>query len=235
MNSDDIPPMPALEEYSFALDIDIGPPFGENTVSRISIPIPDGELLYHLRANEHDHFRSDIRLVLTFFCYNERQANVYDDAVVAKTRSEDGKQGQKRSSSFISEDESQSCASKSKEAAYFSLVDKATAEGRIDTKKADRLRACLNSDDTIHSLLTELIPDKRKGKGFYKCRVCEVPRKDHICPYCPVCSTPEKKFLKNDNHVCVNCVKCFDEGKKKKKLIQFLKQECPCKSKERKI
>ena len=139
------------------------------------------------------------------------------------------KQGQKRSSSFISEDESHASASKSEHCvSYFALIDKAKKEGRIDVKKADRLRACLNSDDIIRSLLVEQIPKQRNGKGFYKCRVCVVPVRGHVCPYCPVCSTDKKKIRKNDSHVCVNCAKCFDEGKKKKKLVQCKKQNCPC-------
>jgi len=154
------------------------------------------------------------------------KVNVNDDKVEVAAKT-----GQKRSSSLISEDESQSSASK--EATYSELIDKAEAEKRIDTKKAGRLRACLNSDDIIRSLLTEQIP---KGRGFYKCRVCQVPTKGHVCPYCPVCSTPTTKFRKNDSHVCINCVKCFDEGKKRKKLVQCLKQECPCsKGKGRKV
>ncbi len=35
-NSDDIPPMPPLDDFSFALDIDEGPPFGDNTVNSMT-------------------------------------------------------------------------------------------------------------------------------------------------------------------------------------------------------
>eukprot|EP00984_Skeletonema_dohrnii_P002060 scaffold688_cov138-Skeletonema_dohrnii-CCMP3373.AAC.5 len=184
MKSEDIPPLPALDDFCFAPDIDLA----------LAVSVGD----------------------------NHNTVNVNDNTVAAKT-------GQKRSSSLISEDESQSSASK--EATYSELIDKAEAEERIDTKKAGRLRACLHSEDIIRSLLTEQIPDKRKGRGFYSCRICQVPTKGHLCPYCPVCSTPTTKFSKNDSHVCINCVKCFDEGKKRKKLVQCLKQKCPCSSK----
>eukprot|EP00986_Skeletonema_menzelii_P020767 scaffold32243_cov166-Skeletonema_menzelii.AAC.3 len=181
-NAIHIPPVPALDDFSFASDIDF----------------PIGDMV-----------------------------NCNDDAFASNAKCEEVKQGQKRSSSLISEDESQSSASKSEKAPYFDLVDKAKAEGRIDGKKACRLRACLNSDDIILSLLVEQIPKQRKGKG-YKCRICEVPVKGHVCQYCPVCSTSQKKIKKTDSHVCVNCDKCFHEGKKKKKLVQCLKQNCPC-------
>jgi hypothetical protein len=110
----------------------------------------------------------------------------------------------------------------------FDIIDKAETEERIDANKANRLRDCLNSDDAIMLLLCEQIPHKRKGKGFYKCRVCEVPVKGHVCPYCPVCSTPQNKIEKDDDHVCFNCIKCYDEGKKRKKLVQVNKRECKC-------
>jgi hypothetical protein len=35
-----------------------------------------------------------------------------------------------------------------------------------------------------------------------------------------VCSTPEVRYAKDGGHTCVNCPQCFDEGKKKKKLVQ---------------
>mmetsp|Transcript_15810 Transcript_15810/g.23457 ORF Transcript_15810/g.23457 Transcript_15810/m.23457 type:complete len:212 (+) Transcript_15810:117-752(+) len=112
----------------------------------------------------------------------------------------------------------------------FDIIDKAEAEERIDAKKASRLRDCLHSDDAITLLLCEQIPHKRRGKGFYKCRVCEVPIKGHVCPYCPVCSTPQQKIEKNDDHVCINCIKCYETGKKRKKLVQVNKRECECRN-----
>jgi hypothetical protein len=122
----------------------------------------------------------------------------------------------------------QSANSDTKLKMCFDIIDKAETEERIDANKANRLRDCLNSDDAIMLLLCEQIPHKRKGKGFYKCRVCEVPVKGHVCPYCPVCSTPQNKIEKDDDHVCANCIKCFDEGKKRKKLVQVNKRECTC-------
>ena len=112
----------------------------------------------------------------------------------------------------------------------FDIIDKAEAEARIDSKKAGRLRDCLHSDDAITLLLCEQIPRKRRGKGFYKCRICEVPLKGHVCPYCPVCSTPQSKIEKDDDHVCINCIKCYEAGKKKKQLVQLRKTECKCRN-----
>lgn len=110
----------------------------------------------------------------------------------------------------------------------FDIIDTAETEERIDANKASRLRDCLNSDDALMLLLCEQIPHKRRGKGFYKCRVCLVPVKGHVCPYCPVCSTPQNKIEKDDEHICINCIKCFEAGKKKKKLVQVNKRECKC-------
>lgn len=101
----------------------------------------------------------------------------------------------------------------------FDVIDKAQSEERIDAKKANRLRHCLNSKDAVMMLLCEQIPTKRPGRG-YKCRICQVAVKGHICPYCPICSTTQNKVEKHDDHICINCTKCFEEGKKKKKLIQ---------------
>ena len=114
----------------------------------------------------------------------------------------------------------------------FDLINKAEAEERIDSNKAGRLRECLHSDDAILLLLREQIPHKRKGKGFYKCRICEVPVKGHVCPYCPVCSTPQNKIEKGVDHICINCVKCYEAGKRRKKLVQLKKRECKCKNEE---
>jgi hypothetical protein len=135
----------------------------------------------------------------------------------------------KRDSSFISDDDGNGIGNFCLFLKHFEMIDTATAEGRIDSKKAERLRKCLNSDDIISSLLSEQIPKLRRGKG-YKCRVCQVPVKGHLCPYCPVCSTPVNKVKKNDEHMHVNCIKCFEEGKKRKKLVQILRGECDCSS-----
>mmetsp|Transcript_11592 Transcript_11592/g.17731 ORF Transcript_11592/g.17731 Transcript_11592/m.17731 type:complete len:213 (+) Transcript_11592:155-793(+) len=114
----------------------------------------------------------------------------------------------------------------------FDIINKAEAEERIDANKASRLRDCLLSDDAILLLLREQIPHKRKGKGFYKCRICEVPVKGHVCPYCPICSTPQNKIEKSVDHVCINCIKCYEAGKRRKKLVQLKKRECKCKNEE---
>jgi hypothetical protein len=105
---------------------------------------------------------------------------------------------------------------------FVHTIDTALQEQRIDEKKAERLHECLQSGDwpeVAFSLLCEQIPMKRKGNG-YSCRVCQVPKKGHTCMYCHVCSTPEKKLKKDDEHVCINCPTCFEVGKKNKKIIQ---------------
>ena len=104
-----------------------------------------------------------------------------------------------------------------------STIGSAVSEKRIDEKKAERLQECLRSgnwSEIAFSLLCEQIPLKRKGKG-YSCRICQVPKKGHTCMYCHICSTPEKKFKKDDEHVCINCPTCFEVGKKAKKLVQI--------------
>lgn len=113
---------------------------------------------------------------------------------------------------------------------FISTIDDAVREQRIDEKKAERLHECLQSGDwseVAFSLLCEQIPLKRKGKG-YSCRVCLVPKKGHSCLYCHVCSTPEKMFKKDDEHVCFNCLVCFEDGRKKKKLIQVNREGHVC-------
>ncbi len=107
---------------------------------------------------------------------------------------------------------------------FMQTINTALQEERIDEKKAERLCKCLHKDnwvDVAYSLLREQIPAKRKGEGYYySCRVCQVPKKLHTCKYCHVCSTPEEKFTKDDEHVCMYCPMCFEVGKKKKKLVQ---------------
>ena len=105
---------------------------------------------------------------------------------------------------------------------FIDSIDKTVYEQRIDEKKAERLHECLQSawDKVVFCLLCEQIPFKCNGKR-YSCRVCLVPKKGHTCPYCHICSTPKKMFKKNDEHVCLNCPMCFDDGKKKKKLVQI--------------
>ncbi|EJK63745.1 hypothetical protein THAOC_15578 [Thalassiosira oceanica] len=103
-------------------------------------------------------------------------------------------------------------------------IEKALSENRIDAKKADRLRDCIderNWADVSYRLLCEQIPKKRKGNSGYQCRVCLVPLKGHICPYCPVCSTAQIKYLKSESHNCVNCPACFHAGKRRKKVVQI--------------
>jgi rubrerythrin len=106
------------------------------------------------------------------------------------------------------------------------FINKAEAEHRISTPKATRLRHCLQSTsltETIFQLLAEQIPSKRptsKTKGGYQCKICLEPLKGHLCPYCPVCSTPEMRYAKDGGHSCFNCVQCFELGKKRKKLVQ---------------
>eukprot|EP00571_Detonula_confervacea_P002858 CAMPEP_0172329804 /NCGR_PEP_ID=MMETSP1058-20130122/61074_1 /TAXON_ID=83371 /ORGANISM="Detonula confervacea, Strain CCMP 353" /LENGTH=250 /DNA_ID=CAMNT_0013046995 /DNA_START=1608 /DNA_END=2360 /DNA_ORIENTATION=- len=102
------------------------------------------------------------------------------------------------------------------------IIEDAFRDGSIDENKYARLHECIQAGDwseVAFSLLCENIPLKRRGKG-YSCRVCQVPKKGHTCPYCPICSTPENKIKKNDEHVCINCPMCYEIGKKKKKMIQ---------------
>ena len=114
---------------------------------------------------------------------------------------------------------------------FVQTIDEALQDQRIDEKKAERLHKCLQSGDwpeVAFSLLCEQIPMKRKGNG-YSCRVCQVPKKGHTCTYCHVCSTPEEKFKKDDEHVCMKCPMCYEVGKKNKKIIQVVcgGSECP--------
>lgn len=113
------------------------------------------------------------------------------------------------------------------------LIDDAVSKQRINEYKASRLRECLQAGtlmDVVYSLLSEQIPLKRQGgaagTGGYRCKLCDEPLKGHICKWCPVCSTQENK-VENVNHVHFNCILCFDEGKKKKKLVQVHKSRCP--------
>jgi hypothetical protein len=55
-----------------------------------------------------------------------------------------------------------------------------------------------------------------------------MPLKGHICPYCPVCSTPNDKHEKDGGHACFNCPQCFDAGRRKKKLVQVRIGEGSC-------
>ena len=115
---------------------------------------------------------------------------------------------------------------------FNNTIDDAVREQRIDNKKATRLQECLQSGDwseVAFSMMCEQIPLKRKGKGHYECRVCQVPKKGHKpCPYCHVCSTATNKFKNDEEHVCFNCPLCFDAGKKKKKLIQVKREGHVC-------
>eukprot|EP01082_Thalassiosira_pseudonana_P015949 g14088.t1 g14088 contig9:1131183-1132204(+) len=112
------------------------------------------------------------------------------------------------------------------------IIDESEEEKSITTLKADRLRKYLRSEslmDMIHHLLCENIPLKRNGlERGYKCRVCQVPLKGHICLYCPVCSTLENKAKKGCDHLCFNCTTCYDKGKMKKKVVQVRIDCCDC-------
>ena len=108
----------------------------------------------------------------------------------------------------------------------------ALEEGSIHEKKTTRLYECLDAgswSEVAYTLLCENIPLKRKGKGYYACRVCQVPKKGHDCMYCDICSTPNDKHEKTDVHVCINCPRCFKIGKRNKKLVQIrsMGHECP--------
>lgn len=43
-------------------------------------------------------------------------------------------------------------------------------------------------------------------------------------PWCPVAL----QYIKDGDHVCFNCPKCYYEAKKKKKLVQVLIEDCKC-------
>lgn len=114
------------------------------------------------------------------------------------------------------------------------FIENALNEKRISLQKAARLRECFtkseSQEEIIHRLLCEQIPKKRnKTLTGYKCRICALPLKGHICPYCQVCSTQEAKYIKDGDHVCFNCHQCFEEGKQSKKLVQIKigKGNCP--------
>ena len=111
------------------------------------------------------------------------------------------------------------------------FIENALNEKRITLQKAVRLRECFEKSESpteiIHRLLCEQIPNKRNKTG-YKCRICVLPLKGHICPYCPVCSTSEAKYIKDGDHVCFNCHQCFEAGKQSKKLVQVKIGEGNC-------
>ena len=118
-------------------------------------------------------------------------------------------------------------------------INQALEENRIDQAKADRLNECLQAGDWSEialSLLTEQIPRKRRCGG-YTCRVCQVPKKGHTCQYCEICSTPQNRIKKDNDHVCFNCPTCYKIGKKNKKLVQVKSEGhvCPHESKVKNV
>lgn len=127
------------------------------------------------------------------------------------------------------------------------LVKDASANGCISQKKALKYDGILQPGrlwkDMIFELLRESIPNKRTKKNIegeaepvegYKCKICLVALKGHICPYCEVCSTSERKHKKDDGrgHTCINCPTCYYEQKKKKKLLQVKIGKCKCSAKD---
>jgi hypothetical protein len=112
------------------------------------------------------------------------------------------------------------------------VIADALAEKRLTPPKALRLRQCLDSSDVMQivlNLLHEHIPKKRSTScGGYKCKLCDMPLKGHVCPYCPVCSTPNDRYEKDGGHACFNCPQCFDAGRRKKKLVQIRIGEGSC-------
>ena len=153
-----------------------------------------------------------------------------DGAKKKKKKDGDRATGRKRKSNgTIVIDEVECGKGVEKEAASRELclgtIETALSDQRIDSKKAERLRDCIregNWADVSYRLLLEQIPKKRRGKsGGYQCRVCLVPLKGHMCPYCPVCSTSHIKYLKSESHNCVNCPACFYAGKRRKKVVQI--------------
>lgn len=104
-------------------------------------------------------------------------------------------------------------------------IENALADKRISCSKYTRLSDCLKSEsptEIIYQLICENIPNKRsKTTDGYKCKLCVKPLKGHVCPYCPVCSTPYDKHAKDGEHACFNCPQCFEAGRKKKRLVQI--------------
>ena len=105
------------------------------------------------------------------------------------------------------------------------------SEGRINNSKAGRIERIIQSEGSggkiVVELFDKLIPKKRVK---YSCRICEVPKKGHDCPYCEVCSTsdPGKQYKKG--HECLNCSECYFREKRKKKIYQKPIGKCNCKN-----
>lgn len=124
-------------------------------------------------------------------------------------------------------------------AKHVEILEAARRNNRISATKADSIKQILQSgstpSDIVSSLLQEFIPKKRtkkdvdgedKPKKGYTCKICLVPLKGHVCPYCEVCSTTEDKHLRD--HECFNCQICFAKAKKVKKTLQLKKGHCKC-------
>ena len=120
------------------------------------------------------------------------------------------------------------------------IFENLRSNSRMKDAKAECIKKILQSDNSwknvVADLLEEFIPKKRTKKDDsgadeptlgYQCRICLVPLKGHVCPYCEVCSNSMNKH--GGGHACFNCSTCFYEAKKKKKLLQVRKGSCKCK------
>jgi hypothetical protein len=45
---------------------------------------------------------------------------------------------------------------------------------------------------------------------------------------CTLISSVAPQHIKDGDHICINCPKCYLEAKKKKKLVQLLIENCKC-------
>ena len=108
---------------------------------------------------------------------------------------------------------------------------------RISKSRADNIEKIMKSKGSwkkiVDNLFDEFTPTPRtKCKEGYKCRICEVPKRGHNCPYCEVCSTSDNKVIKK-GHKCPNCHTCFDKGKAEKKPpVQLPIGKCKCKNEQ---
>ena len=122
-----------------------------------------------------------------------------------------------------------------KNASLMEFVKTLKSDKRIEGEKAKNIESIIRSGDEgsleviVVKLLDELIPKRRPGE--YMCKICEVAKKGHDCPYCKFCSTPAEKYEKN-GHTCHICSICFDKAKRKKKCEQLPIGNCKCENEQ---
>lgn len=156
----------------------------------------------------------------------------------------------KRAFSYVSSDSDETLSTTLSLMIRLSKLDKAEimdafedlkSNSRMKEQKSKEIGQIIQSDDDpkdiIIKLLRQCIPKKRTKKNSdgeaeaiegYACRICDVAAKGHVCPYCEVCSTSEKRYEKGGNHSCSNCSNCYFKAKKAKKLKQVKRGSCNC-------